>query len=343
MRKKRFALALLSVLAAGSVPASALADPLSTLRADSVALAGMAQTWTQIQSAAQSYGQLAPYAGDIWAGPGPVVTNSMGFREQCHNTHWDQVTQYLVTGALNIGGDGEAEAYAIQAVATDFPQQLSDYIVQLVQSGNPQEGALANQIMAQKGPLLASLNDLTTLLNTTSSQLSNATGPNSSLQPLPISHWQAGIGDVPNLAQVQYIPGPSDGAPIGWYDGIAPTSVLARLVDICPTGTASLPTLPLKSTVMQGVQQALVDEPSLGQVVHPLESGSTWFLPSAFQGIGGYQAFNPVRSQLVSALATDETGIAGYMAPINAPLEQYNQDVQRIMEMINANESGSGQ
>lgn len=333
MRKIRFATALLAVLAVVSTPASALADPLSAMQADSRALGAMAQTWGQIQSAAQSYGKLAPYAAATWAGPGPVVTNPMGFREQCHNTRWDQVTQYLVTGALNIGGDGEAEAYAIQAVATDFPEQLSDYLVQLAQSGSPQEAALANQIMAQKGPLLASLNDLTTLLNTTANQLSDAIGPNSSLQPLPIAHWQAGIGDAPNLPQAQYVAGPNNGAPVGWYGGIAPTSELARLVDICPTGTATLPTLPLKAPILQAVQQALADEPSLGQVVQPLESGSTWTAPGIFEGFG-YGGVNPTRERLVAALAADETGIAGYMAPITAPLEQYNQEVQQILQIV---------
>ncbi|UTV80989.1 hypothetical protein MQE22_13415 [Acidithiobacillus sp. YTS05] len=332
MRKTRFTTALLAALAVVSMPASALADPLSAMQADSRALGAMAQIWAQVQSAAQSYGQLAPYAAATWAGLGPVVTNPMGFREQCHNTRWDQVTQYLVTGALNIGGDGEAEAYAIQAVAADFPEQLSDYLVQLVQSGNPREEALANQIMAQKGPLLASLNDLSTLLNTTATQLSNAIGPNSSLQPLPITQWEAGIGDAPNLARAQYVAGPNDGAPIGWFDGIAPDSQITRLVDICPTGTGSLPTLPLKAPIMQAVQQAISDEPSLAQVAQPMENGSTWSAPSPY-GFGGGTA-NPVREDLVAALATDETGIAGYMAPITAPLEQYDQEVQQIMQII---------
>ncbi|MDA8153390.1 MAG: hypothetical protein M0003_11925, partial [Acidithiobacillus sp.] len=183
---------------------------------------------------------------------------------------------------------------------------------------------------------LASLNDLSTLLNTTATQLSNAIGPNSSLQPLPITQWEAGIGDAPNLARAQYVAGPNDGAPIGWFDGIAPDSQITRLVDICPTGTGSLPTLPLKAPVLQAVQQALADEPSLGQVVQPLESGSTWTAPGIFAGFGD-GGVNLTRERLVAALATDETGIAGYMAPITAPLEQYDQEVQQIMQIIQAN------
>ena len=332
MQLRRILFPLLPALALWCAPI-AHADPLSAMQADAQALNAMAQTWPQLQSAAQSYGQLAPYASAMWAGPGPVVTTPWGYREQCHNTRWDTTTQYLVTGGLNIGGDAEAEAYAIQAVATDFQEQLSQYLVTLAQSGNPQEEALANEILAQKGPLLQSLGTLTALLNTTANQLSDAMGPSTDLQPLPISHWQAGIGDAPNLAQVRYLPGPNDGAPIGWYAGMAPSSIWIRLEDICPTGTASLPILPLKAQVEQAVQQALVDEPSLGQVVQPLESGSTWTAPALFSGFGGVGP-NPVRERLVAALAADETGIAGYMAPISGPLSQYNGEVQRILKEV---------
>jgi len=206
-------------------------------------------------------------------------------------------------------------------------------MVTLVQSGTPQGNAIVNAIMAQKGPLLQSLNTLTSLLNTTANQLSNAMGPSTNLQPLPISNWQAGIGDAPDLARARYIPGPNDGAPIGWYSFAAPSSIWVRLENICPTGTASLPTLPLKAQVEQAVQQALVDEPSLGQVVQPLESGSTWTAPAIFYGFGGV-AINPARERLVAALAADETGIAGYMAPISGPLSQYNGEVQRILQKV---------
>jgi len=324
---------LVAVLGALSFGPGAQADVPSALGEDAGALNAMAQTWPVLQSAAQSYGQLAPYAAATWAGPGPRKQTLYGYWEQCHNTRWDSVTQNLVTGGLNIAGDAEAEAYAIQAVATDFQEQLSQYLVTLAQSGNPQEEALANEILAQKGPLLQSLDTLTALLNTTANQLSDAMGPSTDLQPLPISHWQAGIGDAPNLAQVRYLPGPNDGAPIGWYAGMAPSSIWIRLEDICPTGTASLPILPLKAQVEQAVQQALVDEPSLGQVVQPLESGSTWTAPAIFYGFGGV-AIHPARERLVAALAADETGIAGYMAPISGPLSQYNGEVQRILQEV---------
>jgi len=326
-------LAVCSVLGCASAAQAAVPPALSN---DAAALQGMAQTWPVLQSAAQSYGQLAPYASKNWSGPGPQVRVLFGYPEQCHNTRWDSLTQNLVTGGLNIAGDAEAEAYAIQAVATDYPQQLSEYLVQLVQSGNLQGNALANQIMAQKGSLLSALNSLTTLLNSTASALGDAMGPNSTLQPLPIRHWQAGIGDAPNLAAAQYIPGPNNGAPIGWYGGIAPTSPLARLMNICPTGTARLPMLPLKAQVLQAANQAIQDEPDLAQSVQPLESGSTWTAPSILYGFLASETQK--RQQLVTAVATDETGIAGYMAPITQALLQYNQEVQQIQKEIEASQ-----
>lgn len=332
---------LVAVLGALSFGSAAYAGVPPALDEDASALNVMAQTWPVLQSAAQSYGQLAPYAAATWAGPGPRKQTLYGYWEQCHNTRWDSVTQNLVTGGLNIAGDAEAEAYAIQAVATDYPQQLSEYLVQLVQSGNPQGNALANQIMAQKGPLLSALNSLTTLLNTTGEQLGNAMGPNSTLQPLPISNWQAGIGDAPNLAAVQYIPGPNNGAPIGWASFVPANSIYARLQDICPTGTASLPMIPLKGQVMQAANQAIADEPDLAQMVQPLENGSTWTAPAILYGFSGF-AGNQKRQQLVAALASDETGIAGYMAPITQSLLQYNQEVQVIQKEIAAAQGTEG-
>ncbi|MBW9255069.1 MAG: hypothetical protein GJU75_07990, partial [Acidithiobacillus ferriphilus] len=63
---------LLATMAAALLSTSALADPLSAMQADASALRAVAGTWPQLQSAAQSYGQLAPYAAATWAGPGPV-------------------------------------------------------------------------------------------------------------------------------------------------------------------------------------------------------------------------------------------------------------------------------
>jgi hypothetical protein len=82
------------------------------------------------------------------------------------------------------------------------------------------------------------------------------------------------------------------------------------------------------------VQQAISDEPDLGQTVGPLENGSTWSAPQIFYGFSSTGA--PTRERLVAALAADETGIAGYMAPITQALVQYNQEIQQIQQEIDS-------
>lgn len=319
---------LAAILAA--LPGIASADPLSQMTADASAITRMVSTWTQLESTSRNYAALAPYAAQEWAGQGPVVHTLFGGEEQCHNTRYDTVTGGLITGGLNIFGDAEAEAYAIQTVTVDFQQQLADYEVQQEQSGNM---AVANTLNAANGPLSTSLNTLMALLNATGNQVAAALSPGTALQPLPIPHWQAGIGDVPNLAQVQYIAGPNDGAPVGWF--IQPSIGMARLVDECPTGTGSIPMLPLDTPVMADVNQMLSDAPSMSVAVQPVEGGSSYTL-----GGGGYLlgSLNPeyaLRMRLVSALAADMQPLSGYMAPIDQPLSLYQQQVQQIMSEVN--------
>ncbi|QER46004.1 hypothetical protein [Acidithiobacillus caldus] len=141
---------------------------------------------------------------------------------------------------------------------------------------------------------------------------------------------------MPNLAAVRYISGPNDGAPIGWL--VQPSSPMARLVDRCPTGTGSIPMLPLAGPVLSAAQQAVVDEPDLATQLQPIENGSTYSLPDYGSGgpltgaaVGNYTT----RVQLVSALAANMQPIAGYMQPIDSPLALYNQQVQQIMEEVN--------
>ncbi|MDD3760643.1 MAG: hypothetical protein PHO57_07410 [Acidithiobacillus sp.] len=316
--------------AAVALPGVAFADPLARMQADASAIAQIATTWSQLASAAQGYAQLAPYAAQEWAGRGPVVHTLFGGVEQCHNTRWDSVTSNLITGGLNIAGDAEAEAYAIQTVATDFQQQLSDYEVQQVRAGNT---AVVDEIDQQNGPLQQSLNTLMSLLNTTGNQVAAALSPGSALHPLPISHWQAGIGNVPNLSAVQYIPGPNDGAPIGWF--VPPSSSLARLVDKCPTGTGSIPMLQLDAPVMAGVNQMLADAPSMATAVQPIENGSSYTLPGGNGGVlTGIDPEYALRMNLVSALAANMQPLAGYMSPISTPLALYEKQVQTIMNEV---------
>lgn len=326
MKKK-----LLLTLLALAVPALASATPLQQMQADAVALNTMSSTWSQIQTTANQYAALAPYAAQEWAGQGPTVVTPFGGIEQCHNTHWDTVTTGLITGGLNVGGDAEAEAYAIQSVAVDFQMALGNYMVQQTQAGN---GAVVSELAQAKGPLTQALNNLTALLNTTGNQVAAAISPSSALHPLPITNWLAGIGNVPNLAAVRYLAGPNDGAPVGW--SVQPASPLARLVDVCPTGTGSIPMLALGAPVLSAAQQAVTDEPELASQLQPIEKGSSYALPGGIWIFGGGVSYS-LRMQLVSALAANMTPISGYMQPIDSPLALYAQQIQQIMNEVNSN------
>ncbi len=339
MKKRLLVLAVLAGLpltAFAGTPSQG-ANPLQGMQADAAAIQSMSQNWSDLENSASSYAALAPYAASEWAGAGPVVSTEFGGEEQCHNTHWDTVTNQLVTGGLNIFGDAEAEAYAIQTVTADFQTQLADYEEQQVQAGNT---ALINQIDAQTGPMNTSLNTLMSLLNTTGNQVASAMSPGTLLHELPISQWQAGIGNVPNLSAVQYTAGPDDGAPVGW--SIQPSSDLARLIDVCPTGTGSVPMYNLSGPVNSNVQQMIADSPSMATVVESVEGGSTYSAPSPSGSSAGVLTAGIVpvygggdtRMQLVSALASDMQPLSGYMDPIGQPLSLYSQEVQQIMTEV---------
>ncbi|MGC9216497.1 hypothetical protein [Acidithiobacillus sp.] len=334
MKKKLIVLAL----CAAAFPALASADPLAQMQADASALSQMNTTWAQLASTAQSYAALAPYDAQEWSGQGPVVTTEYGGMEQCHNTHWDSVTSSLITGGMNIAGDAEAEAYAMQEVTVDFQQQLANYMIQQVQANQNQ--ALLATLEQQNGPLIQSLTALDSLLTTVGNQVANAMGPNTALHPLDIQNWQAGIGNVPDLAAVQYIAGLNDGAPVGW--SARPASPLAKLIDDCPTGTGTIPMLPVEAPVLSAAQQAITDGPALAQQLAPLESGSTYTAPDASgYGFIGGEMFDgnnyAARESLVSDLASDMQPLAAYMQPISSPLMLYTKQVQQIMNEVNSN------
>ena len=334
--KKKLLFATMMALAVPALASAATplqgASPLRQMQADAAALNTMSATWPQIQSTANQYAALAPYAAQEWAGQGPAVVTLFGGVEQCHNTHWDSVTTGLITGGLNVGGDAEAEAYAIQAISVDFQMALGNYMVQQTQAGN---GAIVSELAQAKGPLMQSLNNLTALLTTTGNQIAAAISPSTALHPLPITNWMAGIGNVPNLAAVRYLAGPTDGAPIGW--SVQPISPLAKLVDVCPTGTGSIPMLALGAPVLSASQQAVADEPELASQLQPIENGSSYALPGGGIGIFGGGVNYTLRMQLVSALAANMTPISGYMQPIDSPLALYAQQVQQIMNEVTSN------
>jgi len=309
----------------GVTPAQALA----AMQRDAQAIQTIQQSWGQLQAAAAAYGQLQNFANATWAGQGPVVRTEWGGVELCHNTRWDNLTFPMITGGFNIAGDAEALVYALQIVTVDFQQQYGDYLTDVVAAQSPQASVLTQNLQVLK----ASSQNLGNLLTTTGNQINAAMGPNTSLHPLPISNWQAGIGDAPDLAAARYIPGPNTGAPIGWT--VPPTSPLARLVDVCPTGTASIPTLKLQGPVLSVAHLTISEAPAMASQLQPLMGGSHWSLPTnALGDLAGLvnSGWYNQRISLVGSLGSDLAQIARIMAPIDQPLASYNQNVQQMLQ-----------
>lgn len=331
------ALALLPAGAGAATPAQALppAQALQTVEGDNALIQSSAQAWENVQAQMQAYSRLSSFAP--LAGRGPQVQTVFGI-EQCHNAHWDgnDELQPLVTGGLNLAGDAEAEAYALQIIDTQFVQDVGSLLVADAQSG---QGTTNQTIQALETATTA----LNTELQALGNQIAAALGPNSTLRQLPLANtWQAGIGDYPDLSAVQWIPGPSDGAPIGWvvrYD----LSPLARLLDQCPTGRASLPMVSA-APILAVAQQAVQDEPDMAPLLTGLENGSTWQLAYGGGGtLSGGQIWNPLRGanpyyqqrvQLLQALGTDLGQVAGYMQPVDASLATFVQEAQVVTQSL---------
>ncbi|MGE0047736.1 MAG: hypothetical protein AB7T01_02210 [Acidithiobacillus sp.] len=321
------ALLLVSPLAMAS-QAETAAQALARMQTDAQVLQNIANTWPQIQTQAQNYGQFSGYADREWAGEGPIVETELGGEELCHNTRWDSDTSNLVTGGLNIAGDAEAEAYAMEFVSEDFLSQLGDYLdatAQQVQAPN-----LA-QVQQEATRMETASSQLNELLNTVGNQVSAALGQNSALTPLPISNWQAGIGDIPNLSASEYVPGPNDGAPIGW--SVPPVRGFARLIDVCPTGTATIPMLPYQGEVLNAIQVTVQENPEMAQNIQSLETPSSYSIPEN-AGIRGLPGDYSTRMRVVGVLGQDLPAIAAYMGPVDSGLAAYNQEAQSVLGVV---------
>ena len=314
---------------ASSASVSADEQALQSVNAE---IQATARNWPQIAAAAQSYGALANYASE--SGIGPVVRNEMDEREQCHNAYWDNEIPQLVTGAMNIAGDAEAQAYAIQSIATAWAQDAGNLLDAQVQrdarAQNPNFSAVQSEVTQE----VAAANALNGMLNSVTNQIVAATGPNSTLQPLPISNWQVAVGDYPNLSAVQWNAGPADGAPIGWYlDETPGFRGFARLVDVCPTGTASIP-MESDATTISAMQMAEQEELGLAQEIPALPSGSTWSSNSIWDS---YEAADyRWRVQLVQTLANDMPRIAGYMSPVTGAFQSFAQTANQLTQSLSA-------
>jgi hypothetical protein len=296
---------------------------LQAVQSDNAQIQSLAKDWKQVQRQAANYAQVASYAR--LSGVGPRIQTPYGI-EQCHNVRWDNQIQQLVTGGLNLAGDAEAEAYAMQAIDTHFVQDVARLMdaqsVQAMQGASPSNPAV---LQAESQRVESAATALNGLLNGLGQQISAALGPNSSLQQLPLANtWHAGIGSYPDLSAVQWVPGPDDGAPIGWYLRYS-NDLFPRLLDRCPTGSASIPQISA-TTILTAARQAVTDEPALAPLLSSLEGGSVWSLAEVGPFGGGQYA---ERVQLVHALGYDMAQVSNYMLPING-------DVARFAAQANA-------
>ena len=309
-----------------AVATAGVSADLQALQAANTALQGVAQTWPQLQSQAQAYGALANYASQ--SGKGPIVrVPGLEFEEQCHNVHWDNEIDQLVTGGLNIAGDAEAESYALEILSVQWDEDATNLMEAEVSRQAPSD---VTQLQSELAESEQSGRALSALLNGLGSQISAAMGPNSGFTPLPIRNWQAGMGSYPDLTAVQWISGPSDGAPIGWAGNLLPTQGIARLVDVCPTGSANIPEIS-DAPILSGIQQAVTDEPSMSTVLQSVEGGSTWSLPTA---TSFFSSPYTTRMNLVAALGSDLPQVANYLAPVTPDVAQFASIANQVTQQM---------
>ncbi|WP_414041238.1 hypothetical protein ACJU26_03940 [Acidithiobacillus sp. M4-SHS-6] len=312
---------------------------LQAVQADNAQIQRLASDWGNVQRQAANYFQLASYAG--LSGIGPRVQTPFGI-EQCHNVRWDDQIRQLVTGGLNLAGDAEAEAYAMQAIDTQIVQDVADLMNAQAdaQASQPSSAPNLATVQAESKRVESAASVLDSLLNGVGRQIAAALGPNSTFQALPLANnWHAGIGSYPNLSAVQWIPGPDDGAPIGWYIEYS-SAVFPRLEDRCPTGSASIPEISA-STILTSAQQAVTDEPALAPLLSNLEGGSVWSLAGGSPAGGGLTAIGSLmggqyteRMQLVQALGYDMGQVSRYMAPINGDVANFAAQANTLTQSL---------
>ncbi|MDD5379583.1 MAG: hypothetical protein PHY17_10615, partial [Acidithiobacillus sp.] len=316
---------------------------LQAVQADNAQIQRLASDWGNVQQQAANYAQVASYAS--LSGIGPRVQTPFGI-EQCHNVRWDDQIRQLITGGLNLAGDAEAEAYAMQAIDTQIVQDVADLMN--AQAGQVLRTASAPNlatVQAKSKQVESAASALDSLLNGVGQQIAAAFGPNSTFQPLPLAgNSHPGIGSYPNLSAVQWIPGPDDGAPIGWYIEYS-GAVFPRLEDRCPTGSANIPEISA-STILASAQQAVTDEPALAPLLSSLEGGSVWSLAGgslaggSLAG-GGLAAVGSLtggqyteRMQLVKALGYDLNQVSNYMVPINGDVANFAARANALTQSI---------
>jgi hypothetical protein len=301
---------------------------LQAVQADNAQIQTLARDWESVQQQAANYARLASYAS--LSGIGPRVQTPFGI-EQCHNVRWDNQIQQLVTGGLNLAGDAEAEAYAMQAIDTQIVQDVASLMnAQAIQSMQTSTAPNLATVQTETTQVQSAADALDSLLNGVGQQIAAAFGPNSTFRSLPLAgNSYPGIGSYPNLSMVQWIPGPDDGAPIGWYL-LYPNRLDPRLLDRCPTGSANIPEIPA-STILSSAQQAVTDEPALAPLLSGLEGGSVWSLAAVGPFGGGQYA---ERTHLVQALGYDLGQVSNYMVPINGDVAHFAAQANTLTQSL---------
>ncbi|WP_348550358.1 hypothetical protein [Acidithiobacillus sp.] len=329
-----------------------VSSELQAVRADNAQIQRLASDWGNVQQQAANYARLASYAS--LSGIGPRVQTPFGI-EQCHNVRWDDQIRQLITGGLNLAGDAEAEAYAMQAIDTQMVQDVADLMnaqasqaLQTLAGGETLAGRKPSSapglatVQVESKQVESAASALDSLLNGVGQQIAAAFGPNSTLQPLPLANnWHPGIGSYPNLSAVRWIPGPDDGAPIGWYIEYS-GAAFPRLSDRCPTGSASIPEFPA-STILTSAQQAVTDEPALAPLLSSLEGGSVWSLAGGSLAGGGLATMGgqyTERTQLVKVLGYDMNQVSNYMVPINGDVANFAAQANTLTQSLSQQATG---
>jgi len=306
---------------------------LQAVQSDNAQIQALASDWGSVQQQSANYARLASYAS--LSGIGPRVQTPFGI-EQCHNVRWNDEIQQLITGGLNLAGDAEAEAYAMQAIDTQLVQDVANLMnAQAGQAVQTHTAPSLSAVQRESTQVQSASDALNNLLNGLGQQIATAFGPNSTFRSLPLAgNSYPGIGSYPNLSAVRWIPGPDDGAPIGWYLRYS-NDLFPRLLDRCPTGSANIPEIPA-STILTSAQQAVTDEPALAPLLSSLEGGSVWSLAggslAAVGPFGGGQYAE--RTQLVRALGYDMAQVSNYMVPINGDVANFAAQANTLTQSL---------
>lgn len=326
--------ALQGLPSVGQGSGTVVAD-LQAVQADNARIQTMAANWQSVQQQSANYARLASFAS--LSGIGPRVLTPFGI-EQCHNVRWDNEIDHLVTGGFNLGGDADAEAYAMQIIDTQFVQDVDDLInAEARQAMQTLSTPSLTTVQTESNQVESASGALDRLLKDIGQQVASALGPNSTLQQLPLANTgHAGIGSYPNLSAVQWIPGPDDGAPIGWYTEYPYSKgILPRLEDLCPTGSANIPEIS-GSSILSSTKQAVADEPAMAPLLSGLEGGSVWSLAGG--NLAGGSLFNggqyTERMQLVRSLGYDMGQVSDYMAPVDSAVTSFATQANTLTQSV---------